>query len=256
MNGEKFSNIIKPVPLSSYTVSGQIHEMSTKIENEVIKHIKSGTCEALQLDETMDVAGPVVLFAVAWYRNNNSTEDELLFCKPLKTRTTGEDIFNLVDLYLKEEGPSWEECIDICTDGVKLMTWQHCRFIACVKSTMPEIGISCCIIHRHTLVVKKLPLNLQNVPSEAIKIVNFIKFKPMNSWFFTLLCEEMGSQFKTVASHRNKIAVSGQSSDPAVHPAERYVVSLLIFMQPIVMTVWFWVVAMFVLTCCYLFKSQ
>jgi len=47
----------------------------------------------------------------------------------------------------------------------------------------------------------------------------------------------MGSQFKTVASHRNKIAVSGQSSDPAVHPAERYVVSLLIFMQPIVMTV-------------------
>jgi len=42
----------------------------------------------------------------------------------------------------------------------------------------------------------------------------------MNSQFFTVLCEEMGSQFKTVASHRNKIAVSGQSSDPAVHPAE------------------------------------
>jgi len=97
MNGEKFSNIIKPVPLSSYIVSGQIHEMSTKIENEVIKHIKSGRCEALQLDETMDVAGPVVLFAVAWYINNNSTEDELLFCKPLKTRTSEENIFNLFD---------------------------------------------------------------------------------------------------------------------------------------------------------------
>jgi len=58
---------------------------------------------------------------------------------------------------------------------------------------MPEIGISCCIIHRHTQVVKKLPLKLQNVTSEAIKIVNFIKFKPMNSQFFTVLCEEMGS---------------------------------------------------------------
>jgi hypothetical protein len=54
--------------------------MSTKIENEVIKHIKSGRCEALQLDERMDVARPVVLFAVARYINNNSTEDELLLC--------------------------------------------------------------------------------------------------------------------------------------------------------------------------------
>jgi len=64
---------------------------------------------------------------------------------------------------------------------------------------MPETGISCCIIHRHTLVVETLPLYLQNVPSEAVKIVNFIKFKPMNSQFFTILCEEMGSQLKTVA---------------------------------------------------------
>jgi len=125
MIGEKFSNIIKTVPLSRNTVSGQIHEMSMKIANEVIEHIKSGRCESLQLDETMDVARPVVLFAVAQYINNNSTEDELLLCKPLKSRTIGEDIFNLVDSYLKEEGPSWDECIDICTDGVKLMTWQH-----------------------------------------------------------------------------------------------------------------------------------
>jgi hypothetical protein len=57
MIGEKFSNIIKTVPLSSNTVSRQIHEMGTKIENEVIEHIKSGRCEALQLDETVDVAG-------------------------------------------------------------------------------------------------------------------------------------------------------------------------------------------------------
>jgi hypothetical protein len=73
----------------------------------------------------------------------------------MKTLTTGEDIFNLVNSYLKEEGPSWDKCIYICAVGAKLMTRQHRRFIAHVKSTVPEIGSSCRIIHRKTLVVKK-----------------------------------------------------------------------------------------------------
>jgi 3'-phosphoadenosine 5'-phosphosulfate sulfotransferase (PAPS reductase)/FAD synthetase len=62
------------------------------------------------LIETTDVARLAVSLAVALYRNNNSTEDELMFCNPLKTWTTG-DIFNLVDSYLKEKGLSWNEWI-------------------------------------------------------------------------------------------------------------------------------------------------
>jgi len=67
-----------------------------------------------------------------------------------------------------------------------------------------EIGIRQCIIHRHALVVERILLELQNIISEVVKIVNFIKSKLMNS-LFTALCEEMGSQFKTVASHRSKV---------------------------------------------------
>jgi hypothetical protein len=77
------------------------------------------------------------------------------------TRTTGEDIFNLVDSYLKEKGLSWDKCVDICSDGAKSRTVKHCGFIARVKSIVPEIGSSYYIIHRHALVVKKIPLNLQ-----------------------------------------------------------------------------------------------
>jgi hypothetical protein len=87
--------------------------MSTEIENEVIERIKSSGCYALQLDETTDVAGLAVLLVIVRYINNNTTEDELLFCKPLKTRTTAEDILNLIDYYLKEKGLSWDECVDI-----------------------------------------------------------------------------------------------------------------------------------------------
>jgi hypothetical protein len=106
------------------------------------------------LIETTDVAGLAVLIVIVRYINNNSIEDELLFCKPLKTRTTGEDIFNLVHCYLKENGLSWDECVDICSDGAKSMTGKHCGFIASVKSILPEIGSSHCIIHRRALAVK------------------------------------------------------------------------------------------------------
>jgi hypothetical protein len=64
-----------------------------------------------------------------------------------------------------------------------------------------KIGSRHCIIHRHALVVERIILDLQNVLSEAVKIVNFIKSKLINSRLFTALCEEMGSQFKTVASY-------------------------------------------------------
>jgi hypothetical protein len=70
-----------------------------------------------------------------------------------------------------------------------------------------EIGIRQCIIHRHALVVERILLELQNTISEVVKIVNFIKSKLMNSRIFTALCEEMGSQFKNVASYRSKVVV-------------------------------------------------
>jgi hypothetical protein len=82
MIDEKFSNIMKTVPLSSNTVSRQIHVMSKKIENEVIEHIKSGRCEALQLDETMNVARSAVLHAVARYINETQLKMNCCYASP------------------------------------------------------------------------------------------------------------------------------------------------------------------------------
>jgi hypothetical protein len=54
-----------------------------------------------------------------------------------------------------------------------------------------EVGSRHCIIHRHALAVERMLLDLQNILSEAVKIVNFIKSKLMNSRLFTALSEEM-----------------------------------------------------------------
>jgi len=116
------------------------------------------------------------------------------------------DIFNLVDSYLKENGLSWDKYFYICTNDAEPMTGKHCGLTAHAKN-MPKIGSSHCSIQRQALVVKNILLNLQNVLSEAVKVVNFIKLKHMNSQLFTALGEEMGNQFKSVASSVGKMVV-------------------------------------------------
>ena len=86
------------------------------------------------------------------------------------------------------------------------MTGKHCGLTAHAK-IMPKIGSSHCSIQKQALVVKNILLKLQSVLSEAAKVVNFITLKHMNSQRFTALCEEMGSQFKYVASHTGKMVV-------------------------------------------------
>jgi hypothetical protein len=49
----------------------------------------------------------------------SQTEEEMIMCKPLPTHTTGEDIFNLMDLYMSEKGLCWKHCVDICTGGAQ-----------------------------------------------------------------------------------------------------------------------------------------
>jgi hypothetical protein len=48
-----------------------------------------------------------------------SIKEDILFCKPLGSRTTGEDIFKLLDSFVTSNGLWWSRCDGICTDGKK-----------------------------------------------------------------------------------------------------------------------------------------
>ncbi|MBN3288861.1 ZBED5 protein, partial [Polyodon spathula] len=48
---------------------------------------------------------------------------------------------------------------------------------------------------KHT---KKMLLNLKVVLDQAVKVVNFIKTRPLNSHLFSLLCSEMGNEQETL----------------------------------------------------------
>ena len=56
------------------------------------------------------------------YIEELSVQDEFLFCHPLPTRTTAEEIFKALNEFMQESHIDWSRCCRICTDGVRAMT--------------------------------------------------------------------------------------------------------------------------------------
>jgi hypothetical protein len=67
------------------------------------------------------------------------------------------------------------------------MTRKVKGFKAKVCEVNPEIGFDHCFLNREAIVAKMLPVLLQSVLDEVVKIVNFIKSQPLNLRLFSAL---------------------------------------------------------------------
>uniref|UniRef100_A0A3P9MCI1 DUF4371 domain-containing protein n=1 Tax=Oryzias latipes TaxID=8090 RepID=A0A3P9MCI1_ORYLA len=160
---------LKNVPLSNDTVCRRIDIMGTDIEQVVGK---LGDSFSLQLDESTDVSGHAQLVAFVKYIDC----EHILFCKEeMEGRTTGEDIFNVVNMFFTRNAISWKSCSSVCTDAAASMTgknpdikWTHCGW------PWPPLATPW---WRHWL---------HDVLNDSIKVLNFIKSRPLNARFFAI----------------------------------------------------------------------
>lgn len=100
MQGEKYANVLKTIPLSSDTVHRRINLLADDIKIQLIDRVKGSPYYAIQLDESTDVANVAQLLIFIRYRYENDICEDLLFCQGLEGRTTGEAIFNAVNTFL------------------------------------------------------------------------------------------------------------------------------------------------------------
>ncbi|XP_067139344.1 zinc finger BED domain-containing protein 5-like [Centruroides vittatus] len=66
---------------------------------------------------------------------------------------------------------------------------------------IPRAKWTHCFLHRHALVTKNMPENLNQILCEAAKLVNFIKSRPLQNRLFAKLCDEMGENKKSLLFH-------------------------------------------------------
>ncbi|GBP43840.1 Zinc finger BED domain-containing protein 5 [Eumeta japonica] len=73
------------------------------------------------MDESTNVAGLAILLIIVRYPYESSFEEDMVVFIAAHN-TTGEEVFNKINIFFEENNLSWNDCIDICIDGVKAMT--------------------------------------------------------------------------------------------------------------------------------------
>ncbi|KAJ8333633.1 hypothetical protein SKAU_G00416410 [Synaphobranchus kaupii] len=208
MCGEKAAKQLHLVPLSNDTVSRRIGAMADDIKKTLIERIKIERYYSIQLDETTDVADLANFMVYVRYEHDGAAQEDFLFCQPLETRTTAEHIFQLLDAFVQENGLKWKKCVGVCTDGARAMTGRHSGVAARIQQVALEMRWTHCSIHREALAVKKMPDDLKSVLDSAVKTVNFIKARPMQSRLFQVLCDEMGSEHVQLLLHTEGLSIN------------------------------------------------
>ncbi|XP_028659076.1 protein FAM200B-like [Erpetoichthys calabaricus] len=200
MLGKEDSRKLLSIPVSNDTIRRRICDMSNDIQLQLVERLQSSTF-AIQLDESTDIAGQAQLLVYVRYCFDNDVVEDFLSCKPVPLRTTGEDIFAMLNDFFIANKLEWSSCIGICTDGAAAMTGHKSGVVARVRTVSPNIISTHCMIHREALASKDLNESFGEVLNTGIKLVNWIKCRPLNGRLFAALCEESGSDHRHLLLH-------------------------------------------------------
>lgn len=89
----------------------------------------------------------------------------------------------------------------MCTEGAKTITGATAGAMNKINDKSKDTCSSHCMLHRHALAKKIMSACLKNIMDEAIKIVNFIKSRPLKCRLFKILCDDMGNIHNMLLFH-------------------------------------------------------
>ncbi|XP_067122519.1 zinc finger BED domain-containing protein 5-like [Centruroides vittatus] len=134
---------------------------------------------------------------------DTSIKENVLFCKTVPGHATRQCLFDVFyEATRNYTNIDWTKCIAVCSDDAKAITGKNSGLMKILRDRLiPRAEWTHCFLHRHALVTKNMPENLNQILCEAVKLVNFIKSRPLQNRLFTKLCDEMGENKKSLLFH-------------------------------------------------------
>ncbi|CAK1583377.1 unnamed protein product [Parnassius mnemosyne] len=170
-----------------------MHDMAEDLIEQIVEKL-SGLF-AIQLDEATDSNDDAqLIFYVRYIQETNVCEDFRLFYRKICESGKATDLFEILNSYMIENNIKWENCVGVCTDGAQAMSGQYGGLQALIKTKAPNVKWTHCVIHREALAAKKITPELNFVMDIIIKVVNYIRSRPVKARFFHKLCEELGAK--------------------------------------------------------------
>jgi hypothetical protein len=186
MFDKEYEKEILKISMSDNIIGWHIQDISQDIESQVIANIKESGLFAIQLDESTHITGRAKLLAFSRFVFNGDIFEKFLFCKPLQETTNFQDMLDVVDIYFSSHDLSWKSCI--CMDSAPSMFGTLKGFITLAKQKTPGIVFTHCFLHREAFILKLVVPEVQKVLDETIKMVSYIKRRPLQLRLFSALC--------------------------------------------------------------------
>jgi hypothetical protein len=77
-----------------------------------------------------------------------------------------------------------------------------------VQAVAPDASWVHCSIHREARAAKGMPDSLKDILDTIVKMINFVKARPLNSHVFSALCNDMGSDHVIILQHTEVLWLS------------------------------------------------
>lgn len=123
------------------------------------------------------------------YEFSGIFHEDILFCESLPSSTGGSEIFSMLDTFFVENSIPWNNCIDVCTDGAKAIVGNIAGVVTRIKKVSANCTSSYCVLHRHSIATRRMPVLLKQVLDNAVKIINHVKTWPLQCRLLKILCE-------------------------------------------------------------------
>ena len=169
--------------------------MSEDIRKQLIERLQQVKF-AIQIDESTDTANVAQLLVYVWYCWEGDTLKDFFFSKSVPGRTTGEELFHMLDTFLN----SWHRHGHGVLEYARMvqLQWQV-GSSSTNKQVDPHIVATHCMIHRKA--ATGMDENLADAFSTCVYVVNFIKARPLNPHLFENLCSEVEAEHKHLLFH-------------------------------------------------------